>query len=152
VFVAFSVLTLVTDVHRDRWANAVLAGVNAVLAGYAIVAYVGVRNSLVDIWNNVLSWLYKPQRPARTKRVARRAHVAVAVAAAEAPAAHWSQTLVYASPDGVRRAERRTSSRRNEFGGDRRSPLGDRRAGPPDDQVDRRAPSTAPAAESEDRR
>lgn len=35
---------------------------NAVLASYAIVAFVGLRASLVDIWVNVVSWLYRPQR------------------------------------------------------------------------------------------
>jgi hypothetical protein len=53
--------------------------------------------------------------------------------AAEAPGAHWSQTLAYAPADGVRRKERRKSSRRGVAPvGDRRSPLGDRRAPEPD--------------------
>ncbi len=42
VFVAFSVAVLISDVSRDRWVNAALAVVNATLAGYAIVAYIGV--------------------------------------------------------------------------------------------------------------
>ncbi|MEN3280820.1 MAG: hypothetical protein V7607_1960 [Solirubrobacteraceae bacterium] len=143
VFVAFSVLTLLSDLHRDRWVNVVLAGVNAVLAGYAIVAYIGVGRSVVDVWHNVLSWLYKPQRTVATKRVAPR------LAVAEGPAAHWSQTLAYAPADGVRRMERRKSSRRGAPpGGDRRSPLGDRRGAPiPDENgvvpanLERRAPT-----------
>jgi cellulose synthase/poly-beta-1,6-N-acetylglucosamine synthase-like glycosyltransferase len=152
VFVAFSVMTLISDVHRDRWANAVLAAVNATLAAYAIVAYVGVGNSLVDIWNNVLSWLYKPQRSAPAKRRAPR-RGAVAVAVAEAPAAHWSQTLAYAPADGVRRAERRQASRRNDFGADRRSPLGDRRAGADQRENDPPATPALPTApETEDHR
>ena len=42
------------------------------LAGYAIVAFIGVHTSLVDIWVNVMSWLYKPQRypPAPSRRAA----------------------------------------------------------------------------------
>ena len=77
VFVAFSVAVLISDVDRDRWVNAALAGINATLAGYAIVAYIGVRNSIVDVWNNVVSWLYKPQRPQRAKRAAPRAAVPI---------------------------------------------------------------------------
>jgi hypothetical protein len=132
VFVAFSAFVLVHDIDRAHWVNAVLAGVNATLAAYAIIAYVGVVNSIVDVYNNVLSWLYKPQRPQRAKRAAPRAAGPITVA--DAPAAHWSQTLAYASADGVRRAERRRSSHRDGYPGDRRSPLGDRRAGgrPPD--------------------
>jgi hypothetical protein len=45
--------------------------VNALLGAYAIVAFIGLRNSLVDIWINVVSWLYKPQRhaPAPARRL-----------------------------------------------------------------------------------
>jgi cellulose synthase/poly-beta-1,6-N-acetylglucosamine synthase-like glycosyltransferase len=127
VFVAFSVLTLISDLQRERWVNVVLAGVNAVLAGYAIVAYIGVGNSLVDVWNNILSWLYKPQRAPRAGRARRAApRAAVAVPGAGAPAAHWSQTLAYASADGVRRAERRSSSGRGSLEADRRAAAGRR--------------------------
>ena len=41
--------------------------INGVLAAYAIIAFVGIRHSLVDIWVNVVSWLYKPQRYKPTK-------------------------------------------------------------------------------------
>ena len=131
VIVAFSALTLISDVDRGRWVNAALAGLNAVLAAYAIVSYIGVGNSIVDVWNNVLSWLYKPQRaapttPARTP-----------VAVAETASAHWSLTLTYASPEGVRRADRR-SPRASGFTGEGRR-ASDRRAS------DRRAPDSAPA-------
>jgi cellulose synthase/poly-beta-1,6-N-acetylglucosamine synthase-like glycosyltransferase len=132
VFVAFSVLTMISDFHRDRWVNVVLAALNAVLAAYAIVAYIGVGNSIVDVWHNFLSWLYKPQRTVAPKPLAPR------VAIAEAPGAHWTQTLAYAPADGVRRKERRKSSRRGAAPGDRRSPLGDRRA-PDPDAIDDRA-------------
>jgi hypothetical protein len=143
VFVAFSVLTLLSDLQRDRWVNVILAGLNAVLAGYAIVAYIGVGRSVLDVWHNVLSWLYKPQRTVAAKRVVPR------LAVAEGPAAHWSQTLAYASADGVRRMERRKSSRRGAApGSDRRSPLGDRRGARDSDEngavpvhADRRAPT-----------
>ena len=137
VFVAFSVLTLVADVHRDRWVNAVLAAVNATLAAYAIIAYVGVGNSIVDVWNNILSWLYKPQRSAPVKAAAPR------VAIVATPDAHWSATLTYASADGVRRAERRSASPRSEFAGDRRRAA---------DRVQDGAPATAALAESGGRR
>jgi cellulose synthase/poly-beta-1,6-N-acetylglucosamine synthase-like glycosyltransferase len=124
VFVAFSVFTLLSDLDRDRWVNAALAVINATLAGYAILAYIGVGHSLVDIWTNVCGWLYKPQRRPRARR-ARRAPVRIGVA--EAPAAHWSQTLAYAPADGVRRAERRRAPHRDDYPADRRSPLSDRR-------------------------
>lgn len=126
VFVVFSVLVIIDDVPQHRWVNVTLAGINAVLAGYAIVAYIGVGHSIVDVWSNVVNWLYKPQRSASAKRAARRAS---ATAVTEAPAAHWSQTLAYAPADGVRRAERRSASGRSGSPSDRRGSAADRRDG-----------------------
>ncbi|HEY4276609.1 MAG TPA: glycosyltransferase family 2 protein [Conexibacter sp.] len=132
VFVVFSVFVLIHDLHRDRWVNVTLAGINAVLAAYAIVAYIGVWHSIVDVWTNVVSWLYKPQRPSRAERAAARSAAAVAAATAGSgavPSSHWSQTLAYAPADGVRRAERRSASGRSGTPRDRRH--GDeRRSGP----------------------
>jgi cellulose synthase/poly-beta-1,6-N-acetylglucosamine synthase-like glycosyltransferase len=69
--VGFSIYTFKLAWDRDLWANAVFAAINGLLGAYAIVAFIGLRNSLVDIWANALSWLYKPQRynatPARTR-------------------------------------------------------------------------------------
>jgi cellulose synthase/poly-beta-1,6-N-acetylglucosamine synthase-like glycosyltransferase len=70
LLVGFSAYTFKLAFDRGLWANAVFAAVNGVLGAYAIVAFIGLRNSLVDIWTNVVSWLYKPQSyksaPART--------------------------------------------------------------------------------------
>ncbi len=131
VFVAFSVLVLLHDFERERWVNVAMAGINAVLAAYAIVAFIGIRHSIVDVWTNVVSWLYKPQQRApRVKRGKAGPPVAVAAAGAAGPSAsHWSQTLAYAPADGVRRAERRSASGRSGTPADRRAD-DDRRSGP----------------------
>jgi cellulose synthase/poly-beta-1,6-N-acetylglucosamine synthase-like glycosyltransferase len=127
VFVAFSVLVLLHDLERERWVNVAMAGINAVLAAYAIVAYIGIRHSIVDVWTNVVSWLYKPQRAPRGKRSA--AGAGAPALATAGGSAHWSQTLSYAPADGVRRAERRSASGRSGSPADRR--IGDdRRYGP----------------------
>jgi cellulose synthase/poly-beta-1,6-N-acetylglucosamine synthase-like glycosyltransferase len=100
VLVAFSVFTLLGAYDRGHWVNAAVAGLNAVLAGYAILAYIGVRNSIVDVWVNVVSWLYRPQRAQRTATGRRRRVRRRPVEVASAPA-HWSQTLHYAASDGL---------------------------------------------------
>jgi cellulose synthase/poly-beta-1,6-N-acetylglucosamine synthase-like glycosyltransferase len=64
LLVAFSVWTFRLAWEHGLWSNAAFAALNGLLGAYAIVAFIGVRNSLVDIWTNVISWLYKPQRPA----------------------------------------------------------------------------------------
>jgi hypothetical protein len=55
-----SAYTMARYEQRGMWENAVFAGLNAVLATYAIVAFIGLRNSFSDVWANVVSRLYKP--------------------------------------------------------------------------------------------
>ncbi len=66
--VAFSLLTLMRDVSQQNWGNALFAAVNAILASFAIHAYIGVRNSVVDVAFAVLNWLYVAPREARNPR------------------------------------------------------------------------------------
>ncbi len=66
LLVAWSVYTFKVAWQNGLWSNTIFAAINGVLAAYAIVAFIGVRNSLVDIWTNVVSWLYKPRRPQPT--------------------------------------------------------------------------------------
>lgn len=67
--VAFSVWTLLRDLRTEQWGHAVFAGSNAVLAGYAIVAFVGLRHSLVDVLANVGMRLRRRPRPARRTEI-----------------------------------------------------------------------------------
>lgn len=66
--VAFSLLTLVRDVTEQNWGNAVIAGLNAVLAAGAIRAYIGIKNSMVDMWLGVVNWLYVAPRTRRVEK------------------------------------------------------------------------------------
>jgi cellulose synthase (UDP-forming) len=64
LIVAFSLLTVWRNVQDQNWGNAVFAALNAVLAAGAIRAYIGVRNSIVDVFLGVLGWLYvAPKKP-----------------------------------------------------------------------------------------
>ena len=65
LIVAFSVLTLVRDISAQNWVNALFAGVNAALCAWAIIAYIGIRNSIVDMALGVVGWLYVPIKPPR---------------------------------------------------------------------------------------
>lgn len=60
--VAFSVWTLAREIPDEQWGHAAFAGANAVLAFYAIVAFMGLRNSFVDVVTSVVHWLYRPRR------------------------------------------------------------------------------------------
>jgi len=47
--------------------NMAYAALNIILAGYAVVAFIGLRNSVVDAWIHLTSLLYKPQRSHRRR-------------------------------------------------------------------------------------
>lgn len=100
LLVAFSVYTFVVARNHHLWTNAAFAAINALAAAYAIVAFVGIRDSLVDIWANVVSWLYKPQRP--QPMPARRGPAGPAPA--EDELANWELVLYLGFADRRRRS------------------------------------------------
>ncbi|WP_154605129.1 MULTISPECIES: glycosyltransferase family 2 protein [Arthrobacter] len=64
LIVFFSVFTLWRDGMVGNWGNVAFAALNAILAAFAIRAYIGVRNSVVDFGLGTLNWLYiKPKVP-----------------------------------------------------------------------------------------
>jgi cellulose synthase/poly-beta-1,6-N-acetylglucosamine synthase-like glycosyltransferase len=99
LLVGWSVYTFKVAYEHDQWSNAVFATINAVLGAYAIVSFIGVRNSLVDIWVNVVSWLYKPQGP---KKMAARAPAALQPT--DDGVANWELVLYLGHADRRRRS------------------------------------------------
>lgn len=69
LIVVLSGFALAFDVQQERWAHAVFAGTNLLLAAPAIVAIIGIRHSIVDLWLGFTSLLYTkagPPEPAPT--------------------------------------------------------------------------------------
>ncbi|MDY7542532.1 MULTISPECIES: glycosyltransferase family 2 protein [unclassified Cryobacterium] len=68
LIVAFSLLTLYRDISYQNVGNAIFAAFNAVATGAAILMYIGLWNSVVDVWLGLLNFLYvdvkKPKQPA----------------------------------------------------------------------------------------
>ena len=58
LIVAFSLFTLWRDYNEQNWGNAAFAGFNAALASWAIVSYIGIGPSIVDIWLGATGWLF----------------------------------------------------------------------------------------------
>ncbi len=89
LLVAVSGYTFKHSYDHRLWGDAAFAAVNGVLATYAIIAFVGIRDSLVDIWTNVVSWLYKPvaAKPTPVRRAA------PAAVAPDAKLADWELVL-----------------------------------------------------------
>lgn len=65
VIVAFSLFTLWRDAEQGNWGNVAFAGLNAVLAAGAIRAYIGIKNSAVDVFLGALNWLYVAAKKAK---------------------------------------------------------------------------------------
>lgn len=67
LIVAFSALTFWRDLQAQNWGNAAFALFNAVLCFWAIVAYIGVWNSVVDFVLGIVDWLFVPERQPRRR-------------------------------------------------------------------------------------
>jgi hypothetical protein len=65
--VAFSLFTLYRDYFEQNWGNAAFAAFNAILATWAILSYIGIWNSIVDVWIGATGWLFV-EKPARGTR------------------------------------------------------------------------------------
>ncbi|WP_239075379.1 EAL domain-containing protein [Planosporangium flavigriseum] len=106
--IALCVWTAVRDVQLHQWANLVFAGMNLVLATYAMVAFVGVGNTVVDLFTHLRNWLYRPVHP---KKRARGGASATRPASAAASGGHavaptgaigdWASVLHYRSDRGA---------------------------------------------------
>jgi hypothetical protein len=83
--------TLWRDVNAQNWGNAAFAAFNAFLASWAVVAYIGIGNSIVDIWLGVTKPLYVEKN---RKRVA-------IEAAAYAEVLDWRSVLYHGHADGA---------------------------------------------------
>ncbi|MBI4934473.1 MAG: EAL domain-containing protein [Actinobacteria bacterium] len=64
--IAWSAYTIVVDIDARHWGHLFFAALNASLALYAMVAFVGLANSVADLWAQLKGWLYKPVPPKTT--------------------------------------------------------------------------------------
>ena len=60
---AFSFYTLAYDIKTSNWANGAFALFNGVLTTYAIIAFIGFRNSIVDMFIGFVHWVRVPVKP-----------------------------------------------------------------------------------------
>lgn len=89
LIVAFSVFTLWRDASAQNWSNAAFAGFNAFVATWAILAYIGIGNTLADIWHGLTDWMYVETRP-RT----------LAPATPQTPPLDWRAVLYHGNAEG----------------------------------------------------
>jgi cellulose synthase/poly-beta-1,6-N-acetylglucosamine synthase-like glycosyltransferase len=90
LIVAFSLFTLYRDYVAQNWGNAAFAAFNAFVASWAILAYIGVWNTVVDTWIGMTSWMYvEKQRRAPAPTSVRR------------PALDWRAVLYNGESGGI---------------------------------------------------
>jgi cellulose synthase/poly-beta-1,6-N-acetylglucosamine synthase-like glycosyltransferase len=63
LIVAFSIFTVWRNINVPNWGNAAFAAFNAITATWAIIAYIGVGNLIVDMWIGLTNWLYVEDKP-----------------------------------------------------------------------------------------
>ncbi len=63
LIVAFSIFILWENIMAQNWGNAAFAGFNTFAATLAIIAYIGLGNTLSDIWYGLTDWLYVEVSP-----------------------------------------------------------------------------------------
>ncbi|MGJ9402954.1 glycosyltransferase family 2 protein [Arthrobacter sp. KK5.5] len=107
LIVAFSLLTLWRDIEGENWGNAAFAGINALLAAFAIRAYIGIKNSIADMSLGLVSWLFVAPRK-RSAPAAERPE-------ATPETADWT-TILYQGDRRLNRDLRRRGDRRRRIG------------------------------------
>ncbi|HUC58725.1 MAG TPA: glycosyltransferase family 2 protein [Streptosporangiaceae bacterium] len=65
LMIALAAITFYSAYRHDRVENMAYASLNILLACYAVIAFIGIRNSIVDAWIHFTSLLYKPAQPRR---------------------------------------------------------------------------------------
>jgi len=101
LIVLFSVLTFLRDYSVGNWGNAAFAAVNATLGLWAIVSYIGVWHSIVDIWLGLTAWLWVDVTPKASKDAA---------TTPTKPEIDWRSVLYHGETDPTARAPRAVES------------------------------------------
>jgi cellulose synthase/poly-beta-1,6-N-acetylglucosamine synthase-like glycosyltransferase len=92
--IGYSLWTIWRDYHAQNWGNAAFATVNTIAATYAVFAFMGVRNALVDIWLGFVEYFYVTDKRADVQVVRRRRSAEPQVE----EAANWREVLYRGAP------------------------------------------------------
>ena len=63
LIISFSLFTLYRNILEQNWINASVAAFNALAALWAVIAYIGIINLIIDLWIGLTSWLYIEYKP-----------------------------------------------------------------------------------------
>lgn len=60
IVIGFSLFIFWHNKVQHNWGNAAFAAFNAITASWAVVEFIGIKNTIVDVWLSILNWLYVP--------------------------------------------------------------------------------------------
>lgn len=60
LIIGISLVILWRGIVLENWGNAAFAAFNVITATWAVVEFIGIKNSVVDVWLGIKNWLYVP--------------------------------------------------------------------------------------------
>lgn len=60
IIVLYSLFTAWRDERLQNWGNVAFAVFNAITGLWAIMSFIGIKNTVVDVWLGILNWLFVP--------------------------------------------------------------------------------------------
>ncbi len=132
LLIAFAAYTVTVDMRLHQWGHLFFAALNSSLALYAMVAFVGIRHSIVDLLVQLRGWLYRPV-PGRATTADGTGHTAIRTPSGAI--GDWASVLHYGTPEsGTRVVATRSVENPAEAAAPRR-PLPDWRSRPAADSA-----------------
>lgn len=90
LIIGFSLFTLWRNIEGQNWGNAAFAGFNAIVAIWAMLAYIGIGNMVIDIWLGLTNWLYVEYKPKNAQKTEK-----------NIPTLDWKSVLYHGDANGV---------------------------------------------------
>ncbi|MFF5080771.1 EAL domain-containing protein [Actinoplanes sp. NPDC000266] len=109
--IALCVYTVIRDIQLHHWNNLVFAGLNLILSLYAMVAFVGLGNTVVDLWTHLRDWLVRPVAPKKGRRKKKAPKKTAAAAVGD-----WATVLHYRHEHGAAAGQTTVRLQRNDAG------------------------------------
>ena len=118
--IVLSIYTVWHDIELHQWNNLVFAGLNLTLSLYAMIAFVGLGNTVVDLLTHLRDWLIPPVTPKKVKKKRNPRRKAAAVTGAPAaptgPTGDWATVLHYRHEHGATAGQITVRLRRTDTG------------------------------------
>ena len=97
--IVLCVYTVWVDIQHQLWNNMVFAVLNLTLSLYAMIAFVGPVNTVVDLFAHLRDWLIRPVTPKKPRKARAKAGAPAAKPAAQV--GDWAQVLHYRHEHGA---------------------------------------------------